>query len=318
MQAKTIKSVIRRKIDQWLATIQDDAVRKLAADNVIVTGGAIASMLMSEPVNDYDVYFRTGEAAFAVAKYYVDRFVKEGKNNVVLKIVDEKGQELEQFKSGLNGVGDRFKIMAKSSGVVSDEEPAVEYQYFEATDPDGEKSEEYINGAVSAAEETSKDKGEFRAVWMSSNAITLSDKIQIIIRFWGEADKIHENYDFVHCTSYWQSWDGLINLRPAALESILAKVLIYQGSKYPICSVIRTRKFIARGWRITAGQYLKMCMQISELNLSDIHVLEDQLTGVDAAFFAELISALKKDMHDNGKKDVDKTYLAQLIDKIFG
>ena len=60
-----------------------------------------------------------------------------------------------------------------------------------------------------------------------------------------------------------------------------------------------------------------MCMQISELNLSDIKVLEDQLTGVDAAFFMELISALKKDMKDNDKKDVDKTYLMQLIDRIF-
>jgi hypothetical protein len=31
----------------------------------------------------------------------------------------------------------------------------------------------------------------------------------------------------------------------------------------------------------------------------------------------ELISTLKKDMKDNDKKDVDKTYLVQLIDRIF-
>lgn len=314
MQSKTIKSVLRRKVDQWLATITAEAVRKQAAENVIVTGGSIVSMLMGEPVNDFDIYFRTGESAFAVAKYYVDAFVKEGKNSVDLKIVDEAGHEMKSFVSATDS---RFKIMAKSSGVVSDESPEVEYQYFEQTDPDGEKSDEYVEGAVKAAEESSKNKGEFKPVWMSSNAITLSDKIQIIIRFFGEPAEIHENYDFVHCTSYWQSWDGALVLRPEALESILSKVLIYQGSKYPICSVIRTRKFINRGWRITAGQYLKMCMQISELNLSDIKVLEDQLTGVDAAYFAELISALKKDMHENDKKEIDKTYLAQLIERIF-
>jgi len=311
MQAKTIKSVLRRKVDQWLKTIADERVRTLAKDNVIVTGGAIVSMLMSEKINDFDLYFRTGESAFAVAKYYVDKFVAEKKNNVVLKIVDDMGGELTSF------VSCRFKIMAKSSGVVSDEESGTEYQYFEQTDPDGEKSDEYLNGAVDAAEQSSKEKGEFKPIWMSANAITLSDRVQLIIRFYGEPDQIHENYDFAHCTSYWQSWDSSLVLRPEALESILSKVLVYQGSKYPICSVIRTRKFLGRGWRITAGQYLKMCMQISELNLNDVKVLEDQLTGVDAAYFAELISAMKAHMHTNGLKEIDKTYLAQLVDRIF-
>ena len=313
MQAKTMKSVMRKKIDAWAVSVGDPVVSQIIKDNSLITGGAIASMLMSEPVNDYDVYFRTGEAAFAVANYYVKKFVAEAKNNVPLFLCDTSGRPIEKFS------GHRFKIMAKSAGVVgdSDSEPQAEYQYFEATDPSGEKSDEYVNGAVNAAAESDKSKGEYKAVWMSSNAITLSDKIQIVIRFFGEPDEIHKNYDFVHCTSYWQSWDGFLFLNPAAMESILSKVLHYQGSLYPICSVIRTRKFIGRGWRITAGQYLKMCMQISRLDLNDIKVLEDQLTGVDAAFFMELISLLKKDMHEKQTKDIDQTYLMTLIDRIF-
>lgn len=310
MQAKTMKSVMRKKIDAWAGTVTDPVVAEIIKHNAIITGGAIASMLMQEPVNDYDVYFRTGEAAFAVANYYVKKFVAEGKSNVPLFLCDKDGKPLSKFDGG------RFRIMAKSSGIVSDEQTA-DYQYFEQTDPDGEKSEEYVNGAVDAAKGSSESKSEYRAVWMSSNAITLSDKIQIVIRFFGEADEIHKNYDFVHCTSYWQSWDGFLHLNPAAMESILSKVLIYQGSLYPICSVIRTRKFIGRGWRITAGQYLKMCMQISRLDLNDIKVLEDQLTGVDAAYFMELISALKKDMSERKSKDIDQTYLMTLIDRIF-
>jgi hypothetical protein len=313
MQAKTMKSVMRKKIDAWAETVTDPVVKQIIKDNTIITGGAIASMLMQEPVNDYDVYFRNGESAFAVAEYYVKKFIADGKNNVPLFLCDKDGRPITKFDGG------RFRIMAKSAGVVtdSDSEPQAEYQYFEATDPDGEKSEEYVEGAVNAAAESGKSKGEYKAVWMSSNAITLSDKIQVVIRFFGEPEEIHKNYDFVHCTSYWQSWDGFLFLNPAAMESILSKVLQYQGSLYPICSVIRTRKFIGRGWRISAGQYLKMCMQISELDMNDIKVLEDQLTGVDAAFFMELISCLKKDMHEKQTKDIDKTYLMQLIDKIF-
>lgn len=313
MQAKTMKSVMRKKIDAWAATVTDPAVAEIIKQNAIITGGAIASMLMKEPVNDYDVYFRTGESAFAVANYYVKKFVEEKKNSVPLFLCDKDGRPLSKFDGG------RFRIMAKSAGVVTDDdsEQKAEYQYFEATDPDGEKSEEYVNGAVEAAVESDKSKNEFKAVWMSSNAITLSDKIQIVIRFFGDPDEIHKNYDFVHCTSYWQSWDGFLFLNPGAMESILSKTLHYQGSLYPICSVIRTRKFIGRGWRITAGQYLKMCMQISRLDLNDIKVLEDQLTGVDAAFFMELISLLKKDMHEKQTKDIDQTYLMTLIDRIF-
>jgi hypothetical protein len=56
-------------------------------------------------------------------------------------------------------------------------------------------------------------------------------------------------------------------LRAEALESILTKELRYVGSRYPLCSVIRTRKFLARGWTINAGQYVKMCFQISQLDL---------------------------------------------------
>jgi hypothetical protein len=95
MQSKTIKSVLRRKVEAWAKTVTDPEVAKIIQENTIITGGAIVSMLMQEPVNDYDVYFRTGEAAFAVAKYYVDKFVTEKKNNVALFLCDESGKSLE-------------------------------------------------------------------------------------------------------------------------------------------------------------------------------------------------------------------------------
>src|SRR3546814_2527635 len=89
------------------------------------------------------------------------------------------------------------------------------------------------------------------------------------MRFYGEADAIHENDDVVHCTNDWTSKDANLTLRQPALESLLCKELRYVGSKYPVCSVIRLRKFIRRGWVINAGQILKMMMQVSELDLTN-------------------------------------------------
>jgi len=58
---------------------------------------------------------------------------------------------------------------------------------------------------------------------------------------------------------------------------------------------------------------MKAVMQINELDLKDIRVLEDQLTGVDAAYFCEVISKLK----DKDSEKVNSAYLIEIIDRMF-
>lgn len=137
--------------------------------------------------------------------------------------------------------------------------------------------------------------------------------MQIVLRFYGDPDTIHENYDFVHCTNYWTSSDNNLVLRQPALEALLSRELRYVGSKYPVCSVIRLRKFIQRGWSVNAGQILKMLMQISDLDLHNPEVLEDQLTGVDSAYFVQLMTKLR----EKDPEKVNTAYLVEIIDRMF-
>ncbi|TXH50301.1 MAG: hypothetical protein E6Q97_20740 [Desulfurellales bacterium] len=319
MQIKTIKSVLAKKIQAWANSVQDETVKKIIQEQTVVTGGAIASMLLQESVNDFDVYFRTPEGAFAVAQYYVKKMneVREKKATkgtyVPLYVADfESKAGIDKYE------GKRFIIVAESAGV-AEEEQAGEYQYFEVTDPEGVAAEAYLDDVKNAAEQKAEEsKNEFRPIFMSSNAITLSDKIQIVIRFSGEPNEIHANYDFVHCMCSWTSWNRELTTPQEALHAMMSRTLTYIGSLYPVCSVIRTRKFIQRGWRITAGQYLKMAFQIADLNLRDVRVLEDQLTGVDSAFFYQLISIVRKDVEEGKKpEDIDVAYISQLVDRIF-
>lgn len=313
MKAKTIRKALRSKVDQWLATIEDTAVRQLAGDSVIVTGGCIASMLLKEPVNDYDVYFRSHAAALAVAQYYVARFDTKNKQGIPCAIsVEDKGG--------------RIRIIVKSAGIASEDGSEREYRYFESrpageadayvsevmTDP-GDIEDRYTETERQALEATDDGKPKYRPVFLSTNAITLSQKMQLIFRFYGDPDAIHDNYDFAHCTNYWSSWNDELVLRPQALECLLTRELRYVGSKYPVCSVIRLRKFIARGWQVNAGQILKMLMQVHALNLMDPRVLEDQLTGVDCAYFAEVIHKL----HEKDPEKVNAAYLVEIIDRMF-
>lgn len=290
MIEKTIKKVLNAKLKKWVESIDNPEIAKVIKENTIITGGAFVSMLNNEEVNDFDCYFRTKEACLAVTEYYVEKFTDT--HNIKVKVYDNDS---------------RISVCVKSDGVageIDDEseptEPNVAYEDIE-----------------SSKTESKKEKSPYRPVWLSTNAITLSDKIQIIVRFYGEPEQIHENYDYVHCTCYWTSWDNNLVLPSRALTAIINKELYYMGSKYPLCSIIRSRKFIQRGWSINAGQYLKMCLQLNELNLKDIKVFEDQLVGVDSAYFSSAIELIKQKQEENPEFSVDNTYLFEVINRIF-
>lgn len=299
MKAKTIRKVLAAKVEDWVANIDDPEVAKTVKENTIITGGSIASMLLGEPVNDYDVYFSTQESAQRVAEYYVKKYV-EANNPSIIPCV-----------KWLDG---RVQIVVKSSGMADEKTDDSKYKYFEMLPEDSIEGSEYVDPVdADTAEIVKDDQGaKYRPVFLSSNAITLSNKIQVIIRFFGSPDEIHENYDFSHCTSWWSSWDNILCLRPEAMEALLARELRYQGSKYPLCSIIRTRKFIKRGFSINAGQYLKMCMQLNNFDLTDVKILEDQLTGVDVAYFHQVLHYITEN-----KKDITSAYICDIIDKIF-
>lgn len=336
MKAKTIQSIINEKFDYWVRSIKDESVQNLVKDNTILTGGSIASMLLNEEVNDFDFYFRNKETTLAVANYYVDKFKQNPPSKFLRKNPDGSSIEIPITVDEYDG---RIKIVVKSSGIAS-EKGSDDYQYFELSD-DAEAAEEYVNQITSVLSDGAnpdsfpeskvtlssfineqlqyyktppKKKPTYRPLFLTTNAITLSDGIQLVIRFYGNPETIHENYDFVHCTNYWCSWTRELVLNKEALECILSKELKYVGSKYPLASIFRTRKFIRRGWTITAGQMLKIMMQINDLDLDNVSILEDQLVGVDVAYFMEIIDLLKKNSTDN---KVDRTYLISIIDKIF-
>lgn len=280
MNKRAIKSVLQKKHNSFVNSIKDEKVRDLVDKHSIITGGCIASMLLGEKINDFDYYFDSRNVALEVTKYYVEEF-----NRI-------RGAEIAELREKDNG---RISIFISSDGI-------AEEDY-------GDEDED-----LPAEDNTKQD---YRPIFLTSNAITLSNKIQLVIRFFGSPEEIHENYDFVHCTNYWYSKTGELVLNQAALESLLSKELYYVGSKYPLCSLIRTRKFIKRGWNINAGQYLKMAMQLNELDLRDVETLEEQLIGVDITYFQMLIEALNERKEKDKDFAYDSGYIATIVDRIF-
>jgi hypothetical protein len=321
---KHIRKNIWSKVQEWLASIDDEGVRKTASENTIVTGGCIASMLLGEKVNDYDVYFRTKEATRRIAEYYVNRF----KENPPPRFKDDWAGKTVQI-----GVEEhycpiheemRIKVIVKSAGIAS-EDHGDDYQYFESA-PVGDAAT-YVEDVAEALQEEadSENKGKkaadkkppYRPIYLSTNAITLSNRVQLVVRFYGEPGDIHSNYDFAHCTAYWTSWNNEVVLPSEALEALLNKELRYVGSRYPLCSMMRVRKFLNRGFYVNGGQILKIAYQVSELDLTCPAVLEDQLVGVDTAYFLQIIAILRSKIESDPGFKLDSTYVAEIIDRIF-
>lgn len=293
MQDKTIKKNLSKKINDWLFTITDVEVRELVRRNIIVTGGSIASMIMGDPVKDYDIYLRTKEATKALANYYCELFRKLNPNapQIEVKEVTLKNIKDEEEVRIVNWIN--------SSGVAKDED------YNTDEDQDEDQND--------PSNEDDSPKGKYVPVFISENAITLSNKIQIVTRFYGEPKEIHRNYDFVHACCYYDYCKNELNTPQDALRSMQSKTLRYTGSLYPVCSLFRLRKFISRGWKVSAGEILKIALQISQIDLTDLKILREQTTGVDATYFFMFINAVEQ----NNLEKITTEYLSTVLDRVF-
>ena len=80
---------------------------------------------------------------------------------------------------------------------------------------------------------------------------------------------------------------------------------------------MRAKKFVQRGWTINAGQFVKMALQLNEMNLLNVATLEEQLTGVDSAYFMAAIGVIKDKTEKDPSFQLDNNYLFTVINRIF-
>jgi hypothetical protein len=107
------------------------------------------------------------------------------------------------------------------------------------------------------------DSEKFHVKLITENSINLSDKAQFIIKFTGEPKEVIDNFDWQHIKSHYQYPDKLY-LTDDVYKLIVEKDLVYTGSKYPLSSMLRTRKFIKKGWNVSTKTILNITLDIVE------------------------------------------------------
>ena len=342
MKAKTIEKDILSTVSKWALSIENKELQELAINEAVVTGGCIASMFLREPVNDYDIYFKNISTTFKLTCYYVEKMKETSSAPLAIRITYDSPEdanyalktpigskcvaidsydEEQECDSGYHesGFWDNKLILKVSSETLV--KPQEQISDFLAN---ANRIEVFVKSSGLAENDDSdqhkhsiEESGKYRPVFLSSNAITLSDKIQLVIRFIGTPTQIHESYDFVHATNYWTAKEGLVT-NGEALEALLSKELVYRGSKYPLASIFRTRKFIKRDWNLHIGNYVKMAMQLNDFDLNDIATLEEQLTGVDSLYMHSIISDIKSKRKDDENFKFNSMYVCELCDRMMG
>ena len=307
MKARQIDKVIYEKVAALAEA--HPPIKQVLLKNSIVTGGCIASMLLKEKVNDYDIYFDSLPALVEVMEYfgnktgalYLAAFDENaeipGNSRVELPSDDDEENDFI-VPIPVRGNGMKFALYSSITGLRDN----TNVKYI---------SLYYKDIGYWAASDKEKEDGLSHTIrFASANAITLTEKVQLVFRFFGPPEEIHRNYDFVHATNYWTYNTGLIT-NTEALEAILARELIYKGSRFPLASIFRTRKFIQRGWTLHIANYVKMAFQLNDLDLTNIHTLREQLTGVDAAYLNGLIWQCEK-----SNEPITSSYVCELVDKL--
>lgn len=297
---KAIKSICRNKIDdlcKYIYKFDVDLSIELKK-HCFVSGGAITSLLIGENPNDFDIYIDDVNVLEKICFFYTNQWNnnhKMKKTFNIIKHIEDNQQYVE--------------IQVQSSGIVKDEDIDMDEQ----VDEYNVIPSEIIDDIDNIKEQTK----EYKIKYITSNALSLTNDIQIVCRFCGKPSEIFKNYDFIHTMQAYVRFNDELLLNTKSLTSIMSKRLEYNGSLFPICSLFRMRKFIQRGWTISSMEILKIAYQISKLDLDNIEILKGQLIGCDYFYMLSFCNALQKWREENPDIEFNSEYMFELIENVF-
>lgn len=271
--SKDVRNIISNNKKQMITPLDN------IINNIVITGGAIASLLMEEKPNDYDLYFRDIKIAQDCLHSILTKYKIPGHTAVVLRDPPHCNWKIPNTNETLAVAPGRLKIV---DGITKDDILISNCYYGKSVEYD--PIEALIDISV------------------TENAISLKE-FQFIIRLIGAPLDIHKTFDFVHCINYYAYETGLV-LNKFALESIMFKELQYMGSPTPMDTIIRMKKFISRGWSIKNSEILKILYDVAALGIKDPEkmlanlgdpFIKQKLIGISFSDRKEIFDALDKD-----------------------
>lgn len=183
---------------------------------------------------------------------------------------------------------------------------------------------------------TGKEKDDnFKQVCKTDNATTIvryeakhrKYVVQLISRFYFEKpEDCIKSFDFSIVQGAYDFKNKKIVLGPYFISDNLKRVLRYTNtSKYPICALYRTKKYVARGYKLPGTTMVAIALAINALSIRSFADLKDQLMGIDTQAFTLILKDFEKNHSEELKFELDMMrerwygqFLEQLISGAFG
>lgn len=124
-----------------------------------------------------------------------------------------------------------------------------------------DKIKEYF-GKIEVEQHDGQSKHSFKINLITDNAINLDNKLQLITKYYGKDHEIIGKFDWAHIKSCY-SYPDTINLCDDFYRYIVEKELVYTGSDYPLSSLLRTRKFIKKGWHVSTKTMTHIALDVA-------------------------------------------------------
>jgi len=140
---------------------------------------------------------------------------------------------------------------------------------------------------------------------------------QLITRFTGEANDIFNWFDFTitHGAYDFETEEFIFGDR--FFSDLAKRRLVYSGaSKYPICAMYRTKKYVARGYELPGATIMHITLSIVQLKIESYKDLKEQLMGIDTMYLQKLLEAKQPDAPVNYGEFIYEAF--QTIDRITG
>jgi hypothetical protein len=103
------------------------------------------------------------------------------------------------------------------------------------------------------------------------------------------------------------------------MEHLAARTLVYNpDSKNPLSTMVRVKKFLARGYSVSGVELVKLGLAVNNLSIVTYKDLKEQLEGIDTVLLKELTDALlvKADSEYDFREFL--TMAEEYLDKFYG
>lgn len=141
--------------------------------------------------------------------------------------------------------------------------------------------------------------------------------VQLITRFTGEAKDIFQWFDFTVTHGAYDFEKEVFVFGDRFFMDVSKRRLVYSGaSKYPICAMYRTKKYVARGYELPGATIMHIALSIVQLQIENYQQLKEQLMGIDTMYLQKLLEAKQPNAPVNYGEFIYEAF--QTIDRITG